>query len=249
MAISIDLKQFNYKNADNNEKKTLKREIHEAVTAEEDFHDSKKRNWPGPLPPILTTDLKIVFVGFNPGVESGRRGHYYAHHSNRFWKYLFWSGFSSSLHIPEDDAKMPELYHVGFTDIVARCTKGIQQLSKEELLEGSVSLEERIAEFKPKFVCLVGRGIWEAIAKARGWNIREFKYGVDPYHKFGGSSTLCCVPSTSGLNSMSAEKQLGFWKEVYAAANEEEEEAQEEDKQEMKEEENREITKEDVKSP
>lgn len=230
MAKSLDLSKFNYKSNDkaetNVEKQTTKRKRELDVKQEEkedpsDLSGSKqhKQDWPGPLPPLLENNLRIVFVGFNPGVESGRTGHYYAHHSNRFWKYLFWSGFTETLHAPTEDKQMPALYRIGFTDLVPRCTKGIQELSKQEMLEGSISLEKRVEKFEPRVVCFVGRGIWEAVAKARGWNTKEFTYGIDASHKFAGNSILCCVPSTSGLNSMKVDKQLASWKEVYTAAN------------------------------
>ena len=38
-----------------------------------------------PLPDYLAPGLKVVFVGFNPGETSARRGHYYAYPGNRFW--------------------------------------------------------------------------------------------------------------------------------------------------------------------
>lgn len=172
-------------------------------------------NWSGPLAPLLEPGLVIVFVGFNPGIKSGETGHHYAHPSNRFWKYLYWSGFTSKLHTPNEDVKLPHLYRIGFTDLVARCTKGIQQLTKEEMIAGVSGLDERIAEVSPKAVCLVGKGIWEAVAKARNWDKKEFKYGLDTLHKFGDNKTaLFCVPSTSGLNSIPSETQLEAWKSM-----------------------------------
>lgn len=38
------------------------------------------------LNPLLSSDLSVVFVGFNPGVESSKSQHHYAHHTNLFWK-------------------------------------------------------------------------------------------------------------------------------------------------------------------
>lgn len=233
MARSLDLSKFRYGSDSETEshidKLGTKRKREPVVKEEEEVkHDPnglpdvkqpRQEEWPGPLPPLLRDNLKIVFVGFNPGVESGRVGHYYAHHSNRFWKYLFWSGFTDTLHAPAEDKQMPNLYNIGFTDLVPRCTKGIQQLSKEEMLEGSINLEKRVEKFQPRVVCFVGKGIWESVAKARGWNTKEFTYGIDANHKFAGNSILCCVPSTSGLNSMKVDKQLASWKEVYTAAN------------------------------
>lgn len=38
------------------------------------------------LEPSLNQELVVVFVGFNPGLESSRLQHHYAHHTNLFWK-------------------------------------------------------------------------------------------------------------------------------------------------------------------
>lgn len=34
----------------------------------------------------LNSNLKLLFVGYNPGVQSSIQQHHYAHHSNLFWK-------------------------------------------------------------------------------------------------------------------------------------------------------------------
>lgn len=185
------------------------------VPAQPNESSTQVLQWPGPLKPLLTPGLRYVFVGFNPGVESAKQGHHYAHHSNRFWKLLHWSGLTPRKLACQEDRTMPKNYGIGFTDLVARSTKGIQQLTKQEMADGVNSLDDRIGAVQPKVVCFVGKGIWETVAKARGWDRKQFRYGLDENHKFGhGHSLLCCVPSTSGLTSISIEKQLGWWNEV-----------------------------------
>jgi mismatch-specific thymine-DNA glycosylase len=34
-------------------------------------------------------EVRILFVGINPGLRSAATGHHFAGHSNRFWKLLF----------------------------------------------------------------------------------------------------------------------------------------------------------------
>ncbi|PKM81607.1 MAG: hypothetical protein CVU89_08930 [Firmicutes bacterium HGW-Firmicutes-14] len=38
-----------------------------------------------PLPDIINSGLKILFIGYNPGLRSAEKGHHYAGRSNRFW--------------------------------------------------------------------------------------------------------------------------------------------------------------------
>ena len=40
----------------------------------------------------ITPDVRVLFVGINPGVRSAVTGHHFAGFSNRFWKLLFESG-------------------------------------------------------------------------------------------------------------------------------------------------------------
>lgn len=161
------------------------------------------------LPLLLEPDLLLVFVGFNPGLESARLGHYYAHRSNRFWKFIYQSGLVSRPVVCTDDRRLQKEYRYGFTDLVGRSTKGINELSKTERAHGASILEFRISEYQPRYVCFVGKGIFETVAKAKGWSLRAFSYGVQP-QTFGGSN-LFVVPSTSGLVSMPAARMLEYW--------------------------------------
>ena len=40
----------------------------------------------------IAPDVRVLFVGINPGVRSAVTGHHFAGFSNRFWKLLFESG-------------------------------------------------------------------------------------------------------------------------------------------------------------
>jgi len=59
------------------------------------------------LQPSLDDNLKLLFIGFNPGVQSSIQQHHYAHFTNLFWKLFNESGLLinvlQSLKIPIDD--------------------------------------------------------------------------------------------------------------------------------------------------
>ncbi|PVH16525.1 uncharacterized protein CXQ87_004819 [Candidozyma duobushaemuli] len=109
------------------------------------------------LPPSIAPGITVVFVGFNPGVESSKQQHHYAHFTNLFWKlfnasdllrkvlarrdiYIEEHGLLKELY--DNDAKICTAaarhdndlleYGIGFTDLVLRCTKSAQELSKAE---------------------------------------------------------------------------------------------------------------------
>lgn len=171
-------------------------------------------SWKGPLKPILREGLDIVFVGSNPGLESARTKHHYAHHSNKFYKLLFWSNLTPCLCRPEQDTEFPALFNYGFTDLVHRATRSTTDLSKEEMQLAVHDLISRLTEVNPKIVCLVGKIIWTNIATALQWDKKKFEFGIDKAHKLGDSA-LCVVPSTSGLNTISTSDQLEAWTSVY----------------------------------
>ncbi|RYC55770.1 hypothetical protein CHU98_g10429, partial [Xylaria longipes] len=47
-----------------------------------------------PLIDVIAPNLLILFIGLNPGVQTARTGHAYAHPSNLFWKLLYSSGIT-----------------------------------------------------------------------------------------------------------------------------------------------------------
>lgn len=142
-----------------------------------------------PLVDILEPNLICVFVGTNPGIGTAIAGHAYAHPSNLFWKLLHTSGLTDRRLRPEEDRTLPARYAMGNTNIVARPSKDAAELSKEELAAGTLPLDEKLFTYQPEAVCIVGKGIWEAIWRYRyGTSMKkgEFTYGwQDERHNMG----------------------------------------------------------------
>ena len=115
------------------------------------------------LTDIIEPDLIGIFVGFNPGVTTATAGHAYAHPSNQFWKLLHSSGLTDVRLKPQQDVDLPRLYQMGNTNLVDRPSNNLGELSKAEMAAGTPNLEEKIRQFRPESVCIVGKGIWEAI--------------------------------------------------------------------------------------
>ncbi|CAK1357322.1 unnamed protein product [Cercospora beticola] len=161
-----------------------------------------------PLTDILAPNLICVFVGFNPGVMTSTSGHAYAHPSNSFWKLLHNSGCTDVRLKPEQDVDLPRLYSMGNTNIVARPSKNAAELSKEESAAGTPILEEKIRQFRPEAVCIVGKGIWESIWRwryKRAIKKDEFRYGWQDEKESMGKSDdwsgakVFVATATSGL--------------------------------------------------
>src|SRR5688500_15677242 len=76
------------------------------------------------LPPLrdrIRADVRVLFVGINPGVRSALTGHHFAGPSNRFWKLLGQAGLVSEPLTYLDDQRLPE-WGYGVTNIVPRPT-------------------------------------------------------------------------------------------------------------------------------
>lgn len=163
-----------------------------------------------PLVDILEPNLICVFVGTNPGIRTATAGHAYAHPSNLFWKLLHSSGCTDERLRPEQDVDLPRLYRMGNTNIVERPSKDAAELSKTEMAAGTPVLEEKFRKYQPEAVCIVGKGIWEAIWR---WRYKreikkyEFKYGwQDDRERMGkcegwDGARVFVASSTSGLSA------------------------------------------------
>ncbi len=132
------------------------------------------------LPDAVGPNLLILFIGLNPGIQTARTGHAYAHPSNHFWRLLHSSGITPRQCSPTEDRRMPALYSLGLTNIVARPSRNGAELSKEEMDAGVAILEEKVRRWRPEVVCVVGKSIWESLWRVRhGRAIKasEFSYG------------------------------------------------------------------------
>ncbi|KAK8194120.1 uracil DNA N-glycosylase Thp1 [Zalaria obscura] len=178
-----------------------------------------------PLVDILEPNLICVFVGTNPGIRTATAGHAYAHPSNLFWKLLHSSGCTDRRLDPTEDVDLPRLYAMGNTNIVERPSKDAAELSKEEMAAGTPILEEKFARYRPEAVCVVGKGIWEAIWRWRhgrnpkkeefrwGWQDEEENMGRVEGERGWDGAKVFVTSSTSGLSaSLRPHEKEAIWK-------------------------------------
>lgn len=143
----------------------------------------------GLLPDYLQPGLDLVFVGINPGRRSAETGHHYAGRGNLFWPLLYESGLIPQPLSYEDDWRAPE-FGIGLTNLVARWSPSMSDLSMEELRRGAERLRRHLRRFRPRVVCFNGKGIYEVFAG------RRCGYGLQPERAEG--ALVYVMPSTSG---------------------------------------------------
>ena len=115
----------------------------------------------------ITPDVRVLFVGINPGVRSAVTGHHFAGFSNRFWKLLFESGLVPEAIGHQDDGRLPE-FGYGITNLIARPSPGINDLRPIEYVEGWKVLERKIRKYRPQLVALIGVTLYRAILPLLG---------------------------------------------------------------------------------
>src|SRR5204862_1614879 len=90
--------------------------------------------------------VRVLFVGINPGVRSAQTGHHFAGFSNRFWKLLWESGLLPEQITYENDARLTE-FGFGITNLIARPSPGIDDLSRIEYVQGWRILDAKIRRY------------------------------------------------------------------------------------------------------
>jgi TDG/mug DNA glycosylase family protein len=120
----------------------------------------------GRLPDYLQPGLDLVFVGINPGRHSAREGHHYAGPGNHFWPLLYEAGLIPDPMTYKDDARVPN-FGIGLTNIVARPTRGIEELTLAEMQAGARRLRAKLRRFAPAVVCFNGKQIYEVFTGRR----------------------------------------------------------------------------------
>jgi TDG/mug DNA glycosylase family protein len=135
------------------------------------------------LPDVLEPGLKIVFCGTAAGTASARRGAYYAHPQNKFWRILYEVGLTPRLLKPEEFAELPR-WGVGLTDIAKHVSGMDAELPAGALgKEACALLTVKIITAQPKFLAftsLTGGRRWlgrtvglgdsgERIGRTRVW--------------------------------------------------------------------------------
>jgi len=81
------------------------------------------------IPDVLADQLRVVFVGINPGLYSGAVGHHFARPGNRFWPTLHAAGFTPRRLRPDEDAELPA-YGIGVTNIAFRPTRAAARANR-----------------------------------------------------------------------------------------------------------------------
>lgn len=161
------------------------------------------------IPDAIGPNLRVLFVGINPGLYSGATGFHFARPGNRFWPTIHGAGFTPRQLAPDEMAALLGL-GLGITNLVNRTTATAAELGDDELRQGAARLRETVDRYRPRAVAILG-----VDAFRRAFGQRKATIGLQP--DWLGSSRLWILPNPSGLN---AHYQLPRLIELYSGLRE-----------------------------
>lgn len=145
------------------------------------------------VPDVLAPNLRVLFVGINPGLYSGATGHHFARPGNRFWPVLHLAGFTPRALAPWEERDLVGL-GLGITNLVHRATATAAELDASELRAGVRELHVKVAALAPRWVAVLGVGAYRtAFARPRAVVGRQSE-------RLAGAG-VWVLPNPSGLNA------------------------------------------------
>jgi len=169
------------------------------------------------LPDLLRPDVRLLFVGINPGLWTVAVQSHFGRRGNRFYPALFRAGIvdrpiDASAGITGEDESHLLDRGVGITNLVARATARADELTAAELAAGAKHLARRVAKIKPRVVAILGITAYRAGFGRPGAAIGRQKEDL-------GGAELWVAPNPSGLNAHASLAALAAaYREVALAA-------------------------------
>ncbi len=163
------------------------------------------------VPDLLGPDLRLLFVGINPGLWTAATQTHFAHPANRFYPALLRGGVITRAISPSDGMTDADRDHlrsrgIGITNLVRRATARAAELTAEELRAGGAELEALVTRETPRVVAVAG-----ITAYRTAFGHPKAVLGRQPEPLAG--SELWVVPNPSGLN---AHETVATLAEAYA---------------------------------
>ncbi len=159
----------------------------------------------------MPDDLRLLFVGINPGLVSAATGLHFARRGNRFYPALRAAGLIDSDDPAAGSTRLAER-GVGITNLVARATARADQVDPAELIAGAARIEALVLARRPSVVAFAGITSYRAAYSRRGARPGRQDEEI-------GGAEVWVVPNPSGLNAHETVASLAAaYREVAVAA-------------------------------
>jgi TDG/mug DNA glycosylase family protein len=147
---------------------------------------------PSDVPDVLAPDLRIVFVGINPGRVSAAARAHFANPRNDFWRLLHAAELTSRLYEPQEQFELLD-EGIGVTNAAYRTTPGSGDLRRQDFAGSAERLTRITRELRPRWLAFVGKEAY------RGTFGRRPELGLQ--EQTLGDTKLFVLPSTSPANA------------------------------------------------
>ena len=146
------------------------------------------------LEDVIAPDLRILFVGINPGLWSGATGFHFARPGNRFWRAIARGRPDAHGSSPPSISASCSRPASASSIWYARTTATAAELSDDEIRAGGHVLVDKIVRFRPRKVAFLGVATYRT-----AFDRPRASVGRQPERI--GDSEVWVLPNPSGLNA------------------------------------------------
>lgn len=169
-----------------------------------------------PVEDLLGPDVRLLFVGINPGLWTAATNTHFCHPTNRFYPALRRAGvidwdLDPAVGMSERQRADFVGSGIGITNLVNRATTRASELTAEELRIGGRRLRDLSEKLRPKVIAVAGITVYrQAFGRHEAHPGRQVE-------TIGGRE-LWVVPNPSGLNAHETVESLSEWYRNVASA-------------------------------
>ena len=151
------------------------------------------------VPDLLGPDVRLLFVGINPGLWTAAVQAHFARRGNRFYPALFLAGLidrdiDASAGYSAADRNHLLDRGIGITNLVRRASARADELTPDELVAGATRLRNLVERVRPPVVAVLG-----VTAYRLAFGDRAVAVGRQPGDLAGAECWV--LPNPSGLNA------------------------------------------------
>jgi double-stranded uracil-DNA glycosylase len=151
------------------------------------------------VPDLIGPDVKLLFVGINPGLWTAATQTHFAHPGNRFYPALLEAGIIDTpvdrgVGMTDDDRRALTDRGIGITNVVRRATAKASELTADELRAGGEQLRAVVRAHRPAVVAVAGITAYRTA-------FSQPKAVMGEQAELLEGARLFVVPNPSGLNA------------------------------------------------
>lgn len=171
------------------------------------------------VPDLVGDDVRLLFVGINPGLWTAATMTHFAHPGNRFHPALYTAGIIGRPIDPSDGWSEEDRTHLlsrglALTNLVERASARADELDAAELSAGAARLVDKVRAWEPRVVCFVG-----ITAYRSAFGRRRAGKGRQPDDARIAGAEVFVLGNPSGLNAHETVASLARgYREAAAAA-------------------------------